>query len=265
MLVRVRRRSRSRWASPDDDFEGLSVVRRLLILVMLAGSVLAACQSAAAPTPANPPPAAKPVASPAASPQAAAAASPAASPVPSPSPAPAAGAATPRPTGTWATIQSVLTGDLTLLIIGIVLSILAVIAWSLSNRAEATPNEDQVAEMHHFVNDHFAKYVARGLASEGVGPVAVSKDPAWRNVYLQHLRLHNELHSFVPPRRSWWAPIVAFACAGPVGVAALWVIRRGVTPTIALRIFEADIDEAVRRELDVLRATGQGANPAVSA
>jgi hypothetical protein len=158
----------------------------------------------------------------------------------------------------------VLTGDVTLLSIGIVLAVLAVVAWSLSNRAEATPNEDQVAEMHRFVNDHFAKYVARGLVAEGVSAVSISKDPAWRNVYLQHLRLHNELHPFVPPRRSWWGPIVAFLCAGPVGVAALWVIRRGISPKIALRIFEADIDEAVCRELEALRAGGQRANPAVS-
>ena len=178
--------------------------------------------------------------------------------------------------------------------IGILLSILAIIAWSMSNRAEATPNEDQVTEMHHFVNDHFAKYVARGLAAEGVGPVAVSQDPAWRKVYLQHLRLHNELHPFVPGRHTWWGPVVSFICAGPIGwmvlwftpgiagkdtwwgpivyfvvagalgIVPLWIIRQGVSPKIALRIFEADIDEAVRRELEVLRAAGQRANPAVA-
>jgi hypothetical protein len=187
-----------------------------------------------------------------------------------------------------------LTSDLTLLIIGIVLSILAIVAWSMSNRAEATPNEDQVAEMHHFVNDHFAKYVARGLAAEGVGPVAISQDPAWRKVYLQHLRLHNELHPFVPGRHTWWGPVVSFICAGPVGLVALffipalpgrdvwwawvvafviagaigivplWIIRQGISPKIALRIFEADIDGAVSRELDALRAAGLRANPAVA-
>jgi hypothetical protein len=242
---------------PDEHSKGQPVVRRLLILVMLASLLLAACDSAATPAPtAAPTTASKP----------AAAASPAGSPAASasPSPSPAAAAASGGGGSTWARIRDSLTSDLTLLTIGIVLSILAIIAWSMSNRAEATPNEDQVAEMHRFVNDHFAKYVARGLAAEGVGPVTVSKDPAWRNVYLQHLRLHNELHPFVPGRRTWWGPIVAFACAGPIGLAALWIIRQGVSPKIALRIFESDIDEAVRRELDVLRAAGQRANPAVA-
>jgi hypothetical protein len=102
----------------------------------------------------------------------------------------------------------------------------------MSNRAEATPNEDQFLEMRHFVNDHFAKYVARGLAAEGVGATKISQDAAWRKVYLQHLRLHNELYAF--------------------------------RKDIALRLFVADIDEAVRRELAALRANGQRANPAVA-
>jgi hypothetical protein len=90
--------------------------------------------------------------------------------------------------------------------------------------------------MRRFVNDHFAKYVARGLAVEGVGPVAISvaisKDKAWRKVYLQHLRLHNELYAF----------------------------RKDV----ALRIFDAEIDAAVARELEVARQAGLTANPAVA-
>jgi hypothetical protein len=125
-----------------------------------------------------------------------------------------------------------LTSDLTLVSIGVILSILAVVAWVMSNRAEATPNEDQLQEMRHFVNDHFAKYVARGLAAEGTGPVPISQDPAWRKVYLQHLRLHNELYAF----------------------------RKDV----ALRLFASDIDAAVRRELEALQAAGQRANPAVA-
>jgi hypothetical protein len=132
----------------------------------------------------------------------------------------------------WATIQPALTSNTTLLVIGILLMILVGIAWVMSNRAEATPNEDQLDEMRRFVNDHFAKYVARGLAAEGVGPVPVSHDPAWRKVYLQHLRLHNELYAF--------------------------------RKDIALRLFDADIDEAVRRELDALRARGQQAQPAIA-
>ena len=270
-------------------------MHRLLILVMLASMLLAACESAATPAPTAAPAAqAKPAASPPASGQPAA--SPAASPAvgASPSPSPAAAAAAGGGGGAWATIRSALTSDLTLLVIGIILSILAIIAWSMSNRAEATPNEDQIGEMHHFVNDHFAKYVARGLAAEGVGPVAVSQDPAWRKVYLQHVRLHNELHPFVPGRHTWWGPVVSFLCGGPVGIVALWfipsapgretwwgpivyfivggvlgvvplwIVRQGVSPKIALRIFEAEIDQAVQRELEVLRASGQGPNPAVA-
>ena len=102
----------------------------------------------------------------------------------------------------------------------------------MSNRAEATPNADQRAELRHFVNDHFAKYVARGLAAKGVGTVAISKDKAWRKVYLQHLRLHNELYAF----------------------------RKDV----AMRIFEAEIDAAVARELEAARQAGVAANPAVA-
>jgi hypothetical protein len=132
----------------------------------------------------------------------------------------------------WGTVRPMLTSDMTLVTIGVMLSILAIVAWVMSNRAEATPNEDQLAEMRHFVNDHFAKYVAHGLVAEGVGPVAISQDRSWRKVYLQHLRLHNELYAF--------------------------------RKDIALRLFEADIDAAVRRELDALRAAGQRANPAVA-
>jgi hypothetical protein len=132
----------------------------------------------------------------------------------------------------WGTVRPMLTSDMTLVTIGVMLSLLAIVAWVMSNRAEATPNEDQLAEMRHFVNDHFAKYVAHGLVAEGVGPVAISQDSSWRKVYLQHLRLHNELYAF--------------------------------RKDIALRLFESDIDAAVRRELDALRAAGQRANPAVA-
>lgn len=133
----------------------------------------------------------------------------------------------------WATIRPMLTSDATLLGIGVVLLVAVGIAWYMSNRAEATPNDEQLIEMRNFVNDHFAKYVARGLAAEGVGAVAVSHDPAWRKVYLQHLRLHNELYAF----------------------------RRDV----ALRVFDAEIDAAVRRHLALLQAPGQTTTPAVAA
>jgi hypothetical protein len=132
----------------------------------------------------------------------------------------------------WTMIRPMLTSDTMLLSIGVFLLVVTGIAWVMSNRAEATPNEDQLLEMRHFVNDHFAKYVARGLLAEGVGPVAISEDPAWRKVYLQHLRLHNELYSF----------------------------RRD----IAVRLYTADIDAAVRRELEALQAAGQRPNPVVA-
>jgi hypothetical protein len=134
---------------------------------------------------------------------------------------------------TLKSIGSFLSSDATLLGIGIGLSIVILIAWKMSNRAEATPNVEQLTEMRHFVNDHFAKYVARGLAAEGASSVVISQDSGWRKVYLQHLRLHNELYSF----RS----------------------------DVALDVFRQDIDAAVRRELEAIRAAGVRANPAVAA
>ncbi len=130
-------------------------------------------------------------------------------------------------------VGSILSSDKTLVVIGVVLAIVAIIAWKLSNRAEATPNDDQLTEMHHFVNDHFARYVAHGLAAEGVGAVNISRDPAWRKVYLQHLYLHNELYAF----------------------------RRDV----ALKVFDEHVDDAVRRHLAEAVAHGDRANPVVAA
>jgi len=138
--------------------------------------------------------------------------------------------------GFWATLKPIgafLSSEGTLVVIGILLSIACAIAWKMSNRAEATPNEDQLIELRHFVNDHFAKYVARGLAAEGASEVTISQDRAWRKVFIQHLRLHNELYVF----------------------------RRD----IALKIFAEDIDAAVRRELNASRAAGMTANPAIIA
>src|SRR5215218_8444991 len=143
-------------------------VRRLLMLVMLISVALTACQSGstAAPT-AAPKTETKPAAAPAAAASPAAASKPAAAASPAPAAAPAA-------TGFWATLRPIgqfLGSESTLVTIGILLSIAVIIAWKMSNRAEATPNEDQLGEMRHFVNDHFAKYVAHGLAAEGVGEV----------------------------------------------------------------------------------------------
>jgi hypothetical protein len=205
-------------------------VRRVLTLVMLISVALTACQSdpTAAPT-AAPKTETKPAAAPAAAASPAAASKPAAAASPVP-------VAAPDATGIWASLRPIgqfLGSESTLVTIGILLSIAVIVAWKMSNRAEATPNEDQLGEMRHFVTDHFAKYVAHGLAAEGVGEVVVSQDRAWRKVYLQHLRLHNELYSF----------------------------RRDV----ALKIFTAEIDGAVRRELDAARAAGQRPNPVVAA
>jgi hypothetical protein len=125
-----------------------------------------------------------------------------------------------------------ISSDGTLLGIGIFLTVIVGIAWVMSNRAEATPNTDQLAEMRHYVNNHFAQYVARGLAAEGTSTVAVSQDRAWRRVYLQHLKLHNELYAF----------------------------RKDV----ALRVFDEDIDAAVTRELAALRNARAGSQPVVA-
>ncbi|MGE3270893.1 MAG: hypothetical protein AB7P40_19225 [Chloroflexota bacterium] len=121
----------------------------------------------------------------------------------------------------WKAIGAALTSDATLLGIGVVLSIIVAVAWVFSNRAEATPNVDQMAEMRHFVNDHFAKYVARGLAAGNQSHTTISQDKAWQRVYLQHLRLHNELYAF----RS----------------------------DVALSVFREDIDAAVSRELAAIQ------------
>lgn len=129
-------------------------------------------------------------------------------------------------------IGSMMSSDATLLGIGVFLTIIVGIAWVFSNRAEATPNVDQLAEMRHFVNNHFAQYVARGLAAEGASAVTVSQDRAWRKVYLQHLKLHNELYSF----------------------------RKDV----ALQVFTQDIDAAVTRELAALRNARAGNQQAVA-
>lgn len=133
----------------------------------------------------------------------------------------------------WKAIGATLSAESTLLSIGLALTIIVVIAWYFSNRAEATPNDEQLAEIRHFVNEHFAVYVARGLAGEGADTVIVSKDRAWRKVYVQHLKLHNVLYAF--------------------------------RTDIALRIFDEDIDAAVRRHLAAVRAGGQKSRVVVTA
>lgn len=119
--------------------------------------------------------------------------------------------------------------------IGLILSAIVAVAWYLSNRSEATPNLDQLEEMRHFVTGHFASYVARGLAAEGARPdqVSIAHDPAWRKIYIQHLKLHNELYSF----RS----------------------------KIALDVYETYVDDAVRANLAAAQQAGLHADPVVVA
>ena len=115
-------------------------------------------------------------------------------------------------------------GQLTL--IGVLLTAVCVVAWLRSNRAEATPNAEQVEQIRHFVTGHFARYVARGLAAEGVDPISVdiAGDRAWQHVFIQHLRLNSELYAY--------------------------------RTEVALGVFKESIDGAVRHELTLMQATG---------
>jgi len=129
----------------------------------------------------------------------------------------------------------VTTTDGALVGIGLILATISCTGWYLSNRAEATPNLDQLEEMQRFVTGHFAGYVARGLAVEGVSPeqVAIAKDPTWRRIYLQHLKLHNELYAF--------------------------------RQAVALQVFEKYVDDAVRAQLVAMREAGMRPEPALAA
>lgn len=121
----------------------------------------------------------------------------------------------------WAALNTT-NGQLT--VIGLILGAICAVAWRRSNRAEATPNTEQVEQIRHFVEGHFARYVARGLATEGVEParIDVANDRAWQRVFIQHLRLNSELY--------------------------------GYRTEVAVSIFKESIDGAVRRELEVMRA-----------
>lgn len=108
--------------------------------------------------------------------------------------------------------------------IGLILAAICVVAWLRSNRAEATPNAEQVEEIRHFVTGHFARYVARGLAAEGVDPagVDVAGDRAWQHVFIQHLRLNSELYAY--------------------------------RTEVAMGVFKDSINGAVQHELELMRA-----------
>ena len=110
-------------------------------------------------------------------------------------------------------------GQLT--VIGLILAAICTVAWRRSNRAEATPNPEQIEQIRHFVTGHFARYVARGLAAEDIDPasVDVGNDGAWQQVFIQHLRLNSELYAY--------------------------------RTEVAIDVFKESIDGAVRRELEL--------------
>jgi len=112
--------------------------------------------------------------------------------------------------------------------IGLILGAICVVAWLRSNRSEATPNVDQIHQIRQFVVGHFAAYVARGLAAEGAQPsaVGVADDRAWQKVFIQHLRLNNELYAF--------------------------------REDVALEIFRESIDAAVAGRMARVTTTGSG-------
>ena len=121
----------------------------------------------------------------------------------------------------WAGLNTT-NGQLT--VIGLILGALCTVAWLRSNRAEATPNVEQVEQIRHFVEGHVARYVARGLAAEGVDPdeVDVANDRAWQQVFVQHLRLNSELYAY--------------------------------RTEVAVGVFKESINGAVRRELMLMKA-----------
>ena len=122
----------------------------------------------------------------------------------------------------WNALVDTTNGQLTL--IGLVLTAICAVAWRRSNRAEATPNAEQIEQIRHFVTGHFARYVACGLAAEGADPagVDVANDRAWQQVFIQHLHLNSELY--------------------------------GYRTDVAVQIFKESIDGAVRRELELIKA-----------
>ncbi len=113
-----------------------------------------------------------------------------------------------------------------LVAIGLVLVVLATLGWMLARRQEATPNDEEMADLKRFVQEDFARHVAREMAnglsgSEGDRETASSRslarDSAWRALFLLQLELHNELYR--------------------------------LSKRTALRVYAAYIDDAVRRQL----------------
>jgi len=120
-----------------------------------------------------------------------------------------------------------------LTVLGVILLTIVAVAWVRANRAEEEPNAEQRDDIRAFVETDFARYVARGLLSTemvgGGGTIpSLADDKGWQKVFVEHLRLHTELN---PWRKQ-----------------------------TALKIYAEYIDEAVRREVEALRAASAPAS-----
>lgn len=161
---------------------------------------------------------------PAIQPSPSAVAKPSPSAVAKPSPSAVAkpgGAAAPSEPG-WAWINRYVSLTALLAALGAGLLLLAGIAWYRSNRAEAAPGPEHLAQMRRFVEEDFARFVAAGLPLEVDEAPLLSRDDGWRTLFTHHVKLHNELYRF--------------------------------STRTALAIYTAHVDDAVRRALTERRA-----------
>ena len=127
----------------------------------------------------------------------------------------------------WSPVPAGATLQQALSVLGVILLTIVAIAWVLSNRAEEEPNAEQRDDIRAFVENDFARYVARGLlstemANDGGAIPSLANDKGWQKVFVEHIRLHTELN---PWRKQ-----------------------------TALKIYAEYIDDAVRREVEALRA-----------
>ena len=135
----------------------------------------------------------------------------------------------------WSPVPAGATLQQALSVLGVILLTIVAIAWVRANRAEEEPNAEQRDDIRAFVENDFARYVARGLLStemvDGGAVPSLADDKGWQKVFVEHLHLHTELN---PWRKQ-----------------------------TALKIYAEYIDEAVRREVEALRATSPAGNGAV--
>ncbi|MFN8523348.1 MAG: hypothetical protein U0821_09630 [Chloroflexota bacterium] len=108
--------------------------------------------------------------------------------------------------------------------IGVVLALLALVAWYRSNRAEAQPSREQQQHIREFLERDFAPYVARGFRLTGESVRAISEDRGWQRVFLHRLAIHADLNGLD---------------AGP-----------------CLGIFREHVDAAVKRQLEASSRLG---------